>query len=109
MKFYEFPTSEATQLTGELKSYLDAVAKYLQENPSAEIRVVGHSDNIGTAEENQRRSVIRKDRVVRYLLAKGINRYRILDRGEGDRKPIADTRTAEGRKKNRRVEITIIQ
>lgn len=109
MKFYEFPTSEATQLTAELKSYLDAVARYLQENPSAEIRVVGHSDNLGTAEENQRRSVIRKDRVVRYLLAKGINRYRILDRGEGDRKPIADTRTPEGRKKNRRVEITIIQ
>lgn len=109
MKFYEFPTSDATQLTDELKDYLDGVAKYLQENPGAEIRVVGHSDNMGSAEENQRRSVIRKDRVVRYLLAKGINRFRILDRGEGDRKPIADTRTAEGRKKNRRVEITIIQ
>ncbi|MFA7326967.1 MAG: OmpA family protein [Candidatus Kapaibacterium sp.] len=109
MKFYEFTTSESTQLTSELKNYLDNVARYLTENPGAEIRIVGHSDNMGSAEENQRRSVIRKDRVVRYLLAKGINRYRILDRGEGDRKPIADTRTAEGRKKNRRVEITIIQ
>lgn len=109
MKFYEFPTSESTQLTGELKSYLDAIARYMAENPGAEIRVVGHSDNMGSAEENQRRSVIRKDRVVRYLLAKGINRYRILDRGEGDRRPIADTKTVEGRKKNRRVEITIIQ
>ena len=109
MKFYEFPTSDATQITSELKNYLDNVARYLSENPKAEIRIVGHSDNMGSAEENQRRSVIRKDRVVRYLLAKGINRYRILDRGEGDRKPIADTRTEDGRKKNRRVEITIIQ
>ncbi|MER3330146.1 MAG: OmpA family protein, partial [Candidatus Kapaibacterium sp.] len=84
MKFYEFPTSESTQLTSELKNYLDNVARYLNENPGSEIRIVGHSDNMGSAEENQRRSVIRKDRVVRYLLAKGINRFRILDRGEGD-------------------------
>ncbi|MEZ4724470.1 MAG: OmpA family protein [Candidatus Kapaibacterium sp.] len=109
MRFFEFPTSASTSITPELKNYLDNVARYLNENPGSEIRVVGHSDNMGTAEENQRRSVIRKDRVVRYLLAKGINRYRILDRGEGDRKPIADSRTEEGRKKNRRVEITIIQ
>lgn len=109
MNFFEFPTSDATQLTDELKNYLNSVAQYMLENPKSEIRIVGHSDNMGSPEENQRRSVVRKDRVVRYLLAKGINRYRILDRGEGDRRPIADIKTAEGRKKNRRVEITIIQ
>jgi OOP family OmpA-OmpF porin len=81
----------------------------MKENPSSEIRIVGHSDNMGTPEQNQRRSVQRKDKVVNYLLSKGIDRFRILDRGEGDRRPIADSKTAEGRRKNRRGEITIVQ
>lgn len=109
MKFFDFPTPAATDITPQLKTYLNSVIKYMKENPSSEIRVVGHSDNMGTPEQNQRRSVVRKDKVVRYLLSKGIDRYRILDRGEGDRRPIADSRTPEGRKKNRRVEITIVQ
>ena len=109
LKFFEFPTPAATDITPRLQKYLNSVIKYMKENPSSEIRVVGHSDNNGTPEQNQRRSVVRKDKVVRYLLSKGIDRYRILDRGEGDRRPIADSRTPEGRKKNRRVEITIVQ
>lgn len=109
MKFFEFPTPAATDMTPRLQAYLNSVIRYMKNNPSSEIRVVGHSDNNGTPEQNQRRSVVRKDKVVRYLLSQGIDRYRILDRGEGDRKPIADSRTPEGRKKNRRVEITIVQ
>jgi len=109
LKFFEFPTPAATDITPRLKSYLNSVAKYMKENPSSEIRIVGHSDNMGTPEQNQRRSVQRKDKVVNYLLSKGIDRFRILDRGEGDRRPIADSKTAEGRRKNRRVEITIVQ
>ena len=109
MKFFEFPTPAATDMTPRLQAYLNSVIRYMKNNPSSEIRVVGHSDNNGTPEQNQRRSVVRKDKVVRYLLSQGIDRYRILDRGEGDRKPIADSRTPEGRKENRRVEITIVQ
>lgn len=109
LQFFEYPSSEVTQLTPELQSYLNSVAQYMLDHPKSEIRIVGHSDNMGTPEQNQRRSVIRKDRVVQYLLAKGINRYRIFDRGEGARRPIADNKTEAGRKKNRRVEITIVQ
>ncbi len=109
LQFFEFPTPAATDVTPRLKSYLNSVAKYMKDNPSSEIRIVGHSDNMGTPEQNQRRSVQRKDKVVNYLLSKGIDRFRILDRGEGDRRPIADSKTAEGRRKNRRVEITIVQ
>lgn len=109
VKNHLYKTSSQTGFTEELETYLNSVAEFMKENPYSEIRVIGHSDNLGTPEQNQRRSERRADRVVKYLLSKGIDRYRILARGEGARRPIADTKTPEGRAKNRRVEITVVQ
>ncbi len=109
VKVFTYPSSSSTNLSPEMRAYLDAIAEFAERNPRSEVRIVGHSDNRGTSEENQRRSELRARQVVRYLLSKGIPRGRLLDRGMGDRLPVADTRTDEGRAKNRRVEIQVVQ
>jgi len=72
------------------------------------IVAVGHTDSIGTAEYNMALSKRRADAVKQYLVSKGIEANRIYTEGKGKSQPVADNRTAEGRQKNRRVEIEVI-
>lgn len=72
------------------------------------IIVVGHTDSTGNAAANQRLSVARAEAVKTYLVSKGIERNRIYTEGKGASQPVADNRTAEGRSKNRRVEIEVV-
>lgn len=105
---YVSPTD--TALTDELQRYLDALAEYLKQNPRAEVRIVGHSDNFGgTPAQTQRVSDERALQVVRYLMSKGVPRDRLLASGMGARSPIQSNRTPQGRLANRRVEITVVQ
>jgi OOP family OmpA-OmpF porin len=70
--------------------------------------VVGHTDWIGTNAYNQRLSVRRAEAVKAYLVSKGIEKNRIYTEGKGENQPVADNKTAEGRAKNRRVEIEVV-
>ena len=72
------------------------------------IIAVGHTDSIGSDAYNQRLSVRRAEAVKAYLVSKGIERNRIYTEGKGEKQPVADNRTAEGRAKNRRVEIEVV-
>ena len=72
------------------------------------IIAVGHTDSIGTVEYNQKRSVRRAEAVKAYLVSKGIEKNRVYTEGKGEKQPVADNRTAEGRAKNRRVEIEVV-
>ncbi len=69
---------------------------------------VGHTDSIGTDAYNQRLSVRRADAVKAYLVTKGVEKNRIYTEGKGEKQPVADNKTAEGRAKNRRVEIEVV-
>ncbi len=107
---FSYPTPTAVELTAELRQYLDALAEYLRANPGAEVRIIGHTDEFGgTLEETQRISEQRAQQVVEYLVRRGISRSRLLASGVGARQPIADNRTPEGRLRNRRVEIIVVQ
>lgn len=90
------------------QQYLDAVAEYLKANPGATVRISGHSDNSGTAAEQQRFSNERADFAVQYLLKKGITKRRLFPSGLAARRSIADNRTPLGRQKNRRLEIVVV-
>lgn len=87
---------------------LNALAKVLKSDPSLRLIVEGHSDNIGTDERNAMFSGGRANAVKDYLVKKGISPDRIDAIGMGATHPIADNNTFDGRCKNRRVEMRIV-
>ena len=72
------------------------------------IIAVGHTDSVGSDAYNQKLSVRRSEAVKAYLVAKGIEKNRVYTEGKGKKQPVADNKTAEGRAKNRRVEIEVV-
>ena len=86
---------------------LNKVIKWLNDNPTIKVEIEGHTDNVGTAEYNQRLSEERAKSVYDYFVTHGVQSSRLSYRGYGLTRPIADNSTAEGRQKNRRVELII--
>ena len=72
------------------------------------IIAVGHTDSVGSDAYNQKLSVRRSEAVKAYLVSKGIEKNRVYTEGKGEKQPVADNKTAEGRAKNRRVEIEVV-
>jgi OOP family OmpA-OmpF porin len=72
------------------------------------IIAVGHTDSVGSDAYNQKLSVARSEAVKAYLVSKGIEKNRVYTEGKGEKQPVADNKTAEGRAKNRRVEIEVV-
>ena len=73
------------------------------------IRIEGHTDTTGKREKNLKLSDGRAKSVMAYLASKGIDEGRLVAKGFGQEKPLADNKTEEGRAKNRRVEIHIVE
>jgi OOP family OmpA-OmpF porin len=96
-------------LLPESNDELDLVVSFLKMNPKVEILLTGHTDNRGNPEHNQRLSQKRVERVKAYLVSKGISGKRISGKGFGGSKPIADNKSEETRRLNRRVEFTIVK
>jgi outer membrane protein OmpA-like peptidoglycan-associated protein len=100
--------------SGEIdpKSYpvLDEIAQLLRASPETQLlRIEGHTDNVGPTEDNESLSKARADAVREYLITRGgIAKERLTSVGFGARRPIATNDTAEGRAKNRRVEVHVV-
>ncbi len=69
---------------------------------------VGHTDSDGGDAFNQKLSVSRAEAVKAYLVSKGIEKNRVYTEGKGEKQPVADNKTKEGKTKNRRVEIEVV-
>ncbi|HEY7495042.1 MAG TPA: OmpA family protein [Candidatus Tectomicrobia bacterium] len=80
---------------------------FLQENPTRNVVIEGHTDNIGSDAYNQELSQQRADAVRGFLIQNGIGAERITAQGRGKSYPVASNDTEVGRQQNRRVEITI--
>ncbi|MBI9068083.1 MAG: OmpA family protein [Salinivirgaceae bacterium] len=87
---------------------IDKMAELLEKNPKVRIEVSGHTDNVGSASVNKRISKARALTVKNYLVSRGILEDRIEYQGYGFDQPISPNDTPEGRAKNRRVEIKIL-
>jgi OmpA-OmpF porin, OOP family len=72
------------------------------------IIAVGHTDSDGSDAMNQKLSVARSEAVKSYLTSKGVERNRVYTEGKGEKQPVADNKTKEGKSKNRRVEIEVV-
>lgn len=88
---------------------LNRVVRFLESNPKVRIRIDGHTDNIGTQQDNLLLSRRRAAAVADYFIGKGVARERVDTMGFGFSKPISTNDTDEGRAKNRRVEFVIVE
>jgi len=87
---------------------LDKVVQLLNDNPTIKIEISGHTDNVGKPANNLTLSNNRAKAVVNYLIGKGITPQRLVAKGYGEIKPVAENKTEEGRAKNRRTELRVI-
>jgi OOP family OmpA-OmpF porin len=92
----------------EGKKVLDELVTKLNTINLEVIIAVGHTDSIGSDSYNMQLGSRRANAVKAYLLSKGIEKNRVYTESKGERQPIADNKTAQGRAKNRRVEVEVI-
>ena len=103
--FFDFDKSV---LKPEGRAKLDDLASKMKGINLEVIIAVGHTDAVGGDAYNQRLSVRRSEAVKAYLVSKGVEKYRVYTEGKGEKQPVADNKTSEGRAKNRRVEIEVV-
>jgi OOP family OmpA-OmpF porin len=103
--FFDF--NKAT-LKPEGKAKLDDLVSKMGGIALEVIIAVGHTDSVGSDAYNQKLSVKRSEAVKAYLVGKGVEKNRVYTEGKGKKQPVADNKTAEGRAKNRRVEIEVV-
>ncbi|HEV3007990.1 MAG TPA: OmpA family protein [Burkholderiales bacterium] len=92
----------------EGKSKLDDISNKVRGVNLEVVIAIGHADSVGSDAYNQRLSVRRAESVKAYLVSKGIEPNRVYTEGKGEKQPVADNKTRDGRAKNRRVEIEVI-
>jgi OOP family OmpA-OmpF porin len=97
----------SAKLQQEAYPVLFHAAVVLLQNPQLEVEIQGYTDNIGSAEYNKRLSQKRAQVVKDYLVARGVSASRLTAVGYGEKMPIADNKTAEGRAMNRRIEFKV--
>ena len=103
--FFDF---DKAVLKPEGKAKLDDLAQKVKGINLEVIIAVGHTDSVGTDAYNQKLSIRRSEAVKAYLVSKGIEKNRIYTEGKGEKQPVADNKTSEGRAKNRRMEVEVV-
>lgn len=98
---------DSTEISPSFRTALDRVGQSMVQYPDSLIDVYGHTDSTGSDQYNLDLSKRRADAVARYLISRGVSSARIQTQGMGESYPVADNNTAEGRSKNRRVEVKI--
>ena len=103
--FFDF---DKAVLKAEGKAKLDDLVAKVKDINLEVIIAVGHTDSVGGDPYNQKLSVKRSEAVKAYLVSKGIEKNRVYTEGKGEKQPVADNKTKDGRAKNRRVEIEVV-
>ena len=104
--FFDFASAK---LLDESKAELQQLVQFLRDNPGIQIRITGHTDNVGTQAYNLDLSQNRARAVANYLLNEGIAMTRVSYKGMGFTEPVAGNDTEEGRAQNRRTELLIVK
>jgi outer membrane protein OmpA-like peptidoglycan-associated protein len=94
-------------IQGAARDNLTNLAESLRRYPDTEVLIVGHTDNVGSAQYNQTLSERRANSARSFLVAQGVPSNRIRTQGMGLREPVASNETEAGRAQNRRVEVAI--
>ena len=107
VKNLHFATNK-TRILSRSEQALNDLYMYLARNPQVRIKIIGHTDNVGKDEANQKLSDGRANAVMNELIERGISADRLQAEGRGETQPIDTNDTDEGRQNNRRVEIEIL-
>jgi outer membrane protein OmpA-like peptidoglycan-associated protein len=101
----------STQLLAspETEKFFTILKEYLQKSPASKIIITGHTDNVGSAENNLQYGKNRAEAVKVQLVARGLPAAQIITETKGMTEPIADNESEAGRQKNRRAEIVFQQ
>ncbi len=99
--------SGQSALRPELAGKLEQIAAVLRKHPQAAVEIIGHTDSIGSELFNLRLSIDRAEAVMEFLRSHGVALLRLSADGRGEAEPIADNDSAEGRARNRRVELRL--
>jgi OOP family OmpA-OmpF porin len=103
---FEFGSSKIAE---ESKKLLDNTAlRAMNENPSLRVRIEGHTDSMGPEAYNMNLSLQRAEAIMKYLVTRGVESYRMEVLGKGEGYPVASNDTEEGRARNRRIEFIIM-
>jgi outer membrane protein OmpA-like peptidoglycan-associated protein len=103
-----FDSGSAALRPGSSRLLVKALAD-IGGHPDKRVLIAGHTDDVGDAEANRRLSLARAAAVRDWLIeASGMTAERFATQGYGKTRPLADNRTAEGRARNRRVEISLV-
>ena len=102
---FDFDKSE---LKSEGKTKITELVAHLKDVNVEAIVATGHTDSIGTEVYNQKLSIRRAEAVKAFIVAQGVAADRVYTSGKGEKQPVADNKTKEGRAKNRRVEIEVV-
>lgn len=103
--FFDVASSELVDMS---HVELDKLVDLLGKNPSLRVEIGGHTDNVGSEADNQKLSEARAKAVYDYLVEHNIEAGRLAYKGYGESRPVADNATDEGRRLNRRTEMTIL-
>ena len=103
-----FDTGRA-DIKPNLRPILDQFANGLANQPNTEIRIVGHTDNVGSNATNDPLSMQRAQAARDYLSSRGVAANHVSIAGRGEHEPVADNSTEAGRARNRRVEIFLAE
>lgn len=101
-----FPFDSA-EIDPQFHPLLDIGVTALAQDAEATIRLVGHADAVGPDQYNDNLSLARAQAVATYLIGQGVDPARVAIEGRGERHPIAENDTSEGRARNRRIEIEL--
>ncbi len=103
-----FDTGKSSIRSSSYKE-LNEVAELLKYKPEMKMRIEGHTDNVGDPESNMKLSKARAESVKNYLIKKGVSANRLSSEGFGSTRPVAHNDTADGRQKNRRTEVHVVE
>jgi OOP family OmpA-OmpF porin len=103
--FFDF---DKAVLKPEGKAKLDEIVSQISGINLEVVIAVGHTDSVGSDAYNQALSLRRSEAVKAYLTGKGLDANRVYTEGKGEKQPVSDNSTKDGRAKNRRVEIEVV-
>jgi OOP family OmpA-OmpF porin len=109
VSFSLYYAPHVNEITPKSMLALEKAVGFLTEHPEYKVRIIGHTDNVGDADANMKRSKERAEDVLKLFNRKGIDFNRLEAIAKGETEPIADNATDEGRELNRRIEVELYQ